>query len=42
MQARGYIRISTDEQTREGGSLVPQEARLRAYCTTAGGYDEPL
>ena len=34
--AVGYIRVSTDEQAREGVSLEAQEARLRAYCTLAG------
>lgn len=34
--AVGYIRVSTDEQAREGVSLEAQEARLRAYCTLTG------
>ena len=36
MEALGYIRVSTEEQAREGVSLAAQEARLRAYCTAAG------
>lgn len=32
MRALGYIRVSTEEQAREGVSLQAQEARLRAYC----------
>jgi DNA invertase Pin-like site-specific DNA recombinase len=42
MQALGYTRVSTDEQTREGVSLTAQEARLRANCTTAEERDERL
>jgi DNA invertase Pin-like site-specific DNA recombinase len=42
MQALGYIRVSTDEQTREGVSLAAQEAWLRAYCTAAEECDERL
>jgi len=30
--AIGYIRVSTDEQAREGVSLAAQEARIRAYA----------
>ncbi len=29
----GYVRVSTEEQVREGVSLDAQEARLRAYAT---------
>ncbi len=29
----GYIRVSTEDQAREGVSLAAQEARLRAFCT---------
>jgi len=36
MEALGYIRVSTEEQAKEGVSLAAQEARLRAYCTAAG------
>ena len=36
MEALGYVRVSTEEQAREGVSLAAQEARLRAYCTAAG------
>ena len=32
MKAIGYIRVSTDEQAREGISLAAQEAKIRAYC----------
>ena len=31
-----YIRVSTDEQARNGVSLDAQEERLRAYCTMRG------
>ena len=31
-----YIRVSTDEQAREGVSLAAQEDRLRAYCAMRG------
>ena len=31
-QAIGYVRVSTDEQTREGVSLDAQESRIRAYA----------
>ena len=31
-----YLRVSTQEQAREGISLAAQEARLRAYCTLRG------
>lgn len=34
-KAVGYIRVSTDEQAREGVSLGAQEERIRAYCTLA-------
>lgn len=32
MKAIGYIRVSTEEQAREGVSLAAQEAKLRAYA----------
>lgn len=32
MKAVGYVRVSTDEQAREGISLAAQEAKVRAYC----------
>jgi DNA invertase Pin-like site-specific DNA recombinase len=32
MRAIGYVRVSTDEQAREGVSLAAQEARIRAYA----------
>jgi hypothetical protein len=28
----GYIRVSTEDQAREGVSLDAQESRLRDYC----------
>jgi DNA invertase Pin-like site-specific DNA recombinase len=31
-----YVRVSTEEQAREGVSLAAQEARLRAYATLRG------
>jgi DNA invertase Pin-like site-specific DNA recombinase len=34
--AIAYIRVSTEEQAREGVSLAAQEARARAYCVSAG------
>jgi site-specific DNA recombinase len=32
MRAAGYVRVSTDEQAREGCSLENQEARIRHYA----------
>ncbi len=32
MLVLGYVRVSTEEQAREGVSLEAQEARIRAYC----------
>jgi DNA invertase Pin-like site-specific DNA recombinase len=32
------MRVSTDEQAKDGGSLAAQEAKLRAYCTMRGEY----
>ncbi len=32
MKAAGYIRVSTDEQAREGVSLDNQRAKIQAYC----------
>ncbi len=32
----GYIRVSTEDQAREGVSLQAQEARLRAFCDATG------
>ena len=34
--AVGYVRVSTEEQAREGVSLEAQEARIRAYCQVHG------
>ena len=31
-----YLRVSTQEQAREGISLAAQEAKLRAYCDLRG------
>ncbi len=31
-----YVRVSTDEQAREGVSLAAQEERLRGYCMMSG------
>ncbi len=35
-QAIGYIRVSSEEQSREGVSLDAQEARIRAYAVMRG------
>jgi len=35
-RAIGYVRVSTDDQVREGVSLDVQEARIRAYCEAKG------
>lgn len=32
----GYVRVSTDDQAREGVSLEAQEARIRAFCAAKG------
>jgi len=32
MKAVGYIRVSTEEQAKEGVSLDNQEAKIKAYC----------
>ena len=32
MKAIGYVRVSTDEQAREGISLENQKAKITAYC----------
>lgn len=34
MKTVGYIRVSTEEQAREGISLATQEAKLRSYAVT--------
>jgi site-specific DNA recombinase len=36
LKVAGYLRVSTDEQAREGLSLEVQEARIRGYCTARG------
>lgn len=33
MKAMGYVRVSTDEQAREGISLDNQKAKIESYCT---------
>ena len=35
-RAIGYVRVSTDDQAREGVSLDVQEARIGAYCEAKG------
>jgi len=35
-KAIGYVRVSTDEQAREGISLENQEAKIKAYCELNG------
>jgi hypothetical protein len=35
--AVGYVRVSTDEQARDGVSLEAQQARIRAYAEAKGG-----
>jgi DNA invertase Pin-like site-specific DNA recombinase len=34
--AVGYVRVSTEDQAREGVSLEAQEARIRAFCEAKG------
>ena len=36
LKAVGYIRVSTDEQAKDGQSLELQESRIRAYCEAKG------
>ncbi len=36
MRAVGYVRVSTDEQAREGASLGAQQAHLAAHCAGKG------
>lgn len=36
IKAVGYVRVSTEEQAREGLSLAAQEEKIRAYCTAKG------
>ena len=31
-----YLRVSTEEQAREGVNLAAQQAQLRAYCALRG------
>jgi site-specific DNA recombinase len=39
VRAVAYVRVSTEEQAREGVSLAAQEAKIRAYCAL---YDTEL
>ena len=39
MKAVGYVRVSTEDQSREGVSLEAQEAKIRAWADL-NGYDE--
>jgi hypothetical protein len=34
--AVGYVRVSTEEQAREGVSLAAQDDRIRSYCALRG------
>jgi DNA invertase Pin-like site-specific DNA recombinase len=36
MKAIGYVRVSTEEQVREGVSLDAQKERIQGYCTAKG------
>ena len=36
LQAIGYVRVSTDEQVREGVSIAVQRERIEAYATAKG------
>ena len=36
LKVAGYLRVSTDEQARDGLSLDAQEARIRGYCVARG------
>lgn len=36
MKAVAYVRVSTEDQAREGVSLDAQTARIKAYCAMAG------
>ena len=36
LKAVGYVRVSTDEQAKEGLSLAAQESRVTAYCEAKG------
>ncbi len=39
MRVAIYVRVSTEDQAREGYSLDAQERRLKAYCTLRTGWD---
>ncbi|HEM1593219.1 TPA: recombinase family protein, partial [Listeria monocytogenes] len=34
-----YIRVSTEEQVKEGFSISAQKEKLKAYCTAQGWED---
>jgi site-specific DNA recombinase len=36
MKAAGYVRVSTEEQAREGYGLAAQEQAVKAYCQAQG------
>ena len=36
LKAVGYVRVSTDEQAKEGLSIDVQESRVRSYCDAKG------
>lgn len=36
MRAVGYVRVSSEEQAKEGVSLAAQEAKIRSYCELYG------
>jgi site-specific DNA recombinase len=36
MKVIGYVRVSTEDQAKEGVSLEAQQARIKAYCTAKG------
>ncbi len=36
MKAIGYIRVSTEEQAREGVSLKAQQESIKSWCDTNG------
>lgn len=38
MRIVGYVRVSTDEQAREGVSLDAQDTRIKAYCEAKGWH----
>jgi site-specific DNA recombinase len=38
MKVKGYVRVSTEDQAKEGVSLEAQQARIKAY-SIAKGWD---